>query len=143
MDINGSHQFNAAPQQVWNALMNPEVLKSCIPGAQTVEVTTTSVTVTATINTPLPIPGLSGKAVTGGANIVEQSAPSHAVLAVDRSGSYGSIKGQVAIDLAPAGAGTTLTYNGHFDTGGMLGMVPGGVVKGGLDSFFKSLESKV
>lgn len=144
MDINGTHQFaNATPQQVWNALMNPEVLKSCIQGAQQVEVTPNAVTVTATL--PSAIPMLGGKAITGGANIVEQTPPTHAVLAVDRSGSFGSIKGQMTLDFVAAAAGTTLNYNGHFDTGGMLGMVPGagGLAKNALDGFFKNLESKI
>lgn len=144
MDINGSHQFaNATPQQVWNALMNPDVLKASIQGAQQVEVTPNAVTVTATL--PGAIPMLGGKSITGGANITEQTPPTHAVLSVDRSGSFGSIKGQMTIDLVAAGAGTTLNYNGHFDTGGMIGMVPGvgGMAKSALDGFFKNVESKI
>lgn len=143
MDINGTHQFaSATPQQVWNALMNPEVLKSCIPGAEAVEVTTNSLTATIRVNLPF----VNG-AFTGTANIIEQTPPSHAVLTLDRSGSFGSVKGQVTVDLAPANAGTTLTYSAHADTGGKVGMIPNmalePAVKSGLGTFFKNLESKI
>ena len=32
MDITGSYTFNAPPDRVWNLLMDPAVIASCIPG---------------------------------------------------------------------------------------------------------------
>ena|SRR6185437_4929000 len=142
MDFSGSQKFNAPPQQVWNALMNPTVLKECIPGAQDVSISGNQINII--VNVALPL--LSG-AFNLGATIEQQTPPTHAVLAVDRSGSYGSLKGNVTIDLAPDGAGTNLTYNAHLDLGGKIGMADNMIGKGaaqsGLNTFFKNLETKV
>jgi uncharacterized protein len=142
MDFSGSQKFNAPPQQVWNALMNPTVLKECIPGAQDVSISGNQINIIVNVSLPL----LSG-AFNLGATIEQQTPPTHAVLAVDRSGSYGSLKGNVTIDLAPEGAGTNLTYNAHLDLGGKIGMADNMIGKGaaqsGLNTFFKNLETKV
>jgi carbon monoxide dehydrogenase subunit G len=34
MDISGSYTFNAPPQRVWDLLMDPAVIASCIPGCE-------------------------------------------------------------------------------------------------------------
>ena len=33
MDISGSYTFNAPPDRVWDVLMTPDAIASCIPGA--------------------------------------------------------------------------------------------------------------
>ncbi len=143
MDFQGSHKYAAPPQQVWNALMNPAVLKECIPGAQEVKIVGNSA-IEATIHISAPI--INGT-FTGTAQIVSQNPPSQIVLGIDRSGSYGSIKGQATIDLAADGAGTNLTYTAHVDLSGKVSMgdnmIGQQLAKGGLGQFFKNLESKV
>jgi carbon monoxide dehydrogenase subunit G len=142
MDLSGSQKFNAPPQKVWDTLMNPAVLKECIPGAEDVSVNGNQLNFTVHVSLPL----LSGS-FSLGATIESQTPPTHAVLGVDRSGSYGSMKGQVTIDLAPDGAGTNLTYNAHLDLSGKIGMADNMLgqqaVKAGLGQFFKNLETKV
>jgi uncharacterized protein len=142
MDLSGSQKFAAPPQQVWNALMNPAVLKDCIPGATNVTIANNVITIDASVNVPF----ISG-AFQLAANIVEQTPPSHAKLAVDRTGSFGAIKGDVTIDLAADGAGTNLSYSAHLDLSGKVGMAdnPLGkpIVNSALGTFFKNLESKV
>ena len=39
MDMQGSRQLAITQQQAWDALNNPEVLKTCIPGCDRVEAT--------------------------------------------------------------------------------------------------------
>jgi len=34
MDIAGTYTFNAPPDRVWNILMDPQVISSCIPGCE-------------------------------------------------------------------------------------------------------------
>ena len=143
MDLNGSQKFNAPPQKVWDTLMNPAVLKECIPGADSVAINGNQVQLAVNV----PIPGVGG-AISITAVIAEQTPPSHAKLTVDRSGSIGTIKGEIDIDLAADGAGTNLTYKAHFDLGGAAGMFgnnPLGhqAVKSGLNKFFSNLETKV
>ena len=140
MDLQGTQQFTAPPQQVWNALMNPDVLKASIPNAQEVKIAGSAIEAMLRIN----LPGFD-HTVSLAAQATEQTPPSHLVLALDRSGKLGDIKGTITIDLAPSGAGTTLTYNAHFDLGGMINMIPGKemAAKQGLNTFFSNLSQKV
>jgi carbon monoxide dehydrogenase subunit G len=142
MDLSGSQKFNAPPQQVWNALMNPAVLQASIPGAKTVTVNGNQINIVVNVNVPF----LSGE-FNLDCTITQQTPPNHAVLAIDRTGSYGSIKGTITMDLAADGPGTNLTYNAHLDLGGKIGMADNMLVKPAvqhqLNNFFKNVESKV
>lgn len=142
MDLSGSQKFNAPPQQVWNALMNPTVLQASIPGAKSVTVNGNQINIVVNVNVPF----LSGE-FNLDSTITQQTPPNHAVLAIDRNGSYGSIKGTITIDLAADGPGTNLTYNAHLDLGGKIGMADNMLVKPAvqhqLNNFFKNVESKV
>lgn len=142
MDFSGSHKFAASPQQVWDALTNPAVLKDAIPGAQSVSINGNTIDATVHVNVPM----LSGD-FNGQIQIVSTTPPSQLVLGIDRSGGRGSIKGQATINLAPDGAGTNLSYDAHFDLGGVFGMannpIGQGAAKSGLDTFFKNLEGKL
>src|SRR5713101_6764741 len=57
MKFNGSNKFNANSWQVFNAILNPAVLQSCIPGCNSVEYLDPT-RLRANITTPLP--GLKG-----------------------------------------------------------------------------------
>src|SRR2546421_276810 len=57
MKLNGSHKFKANSWQVFNAILNPDVLQSCIPGCRSVEYMDPT-SLKASISTPLP--GLKG-----------------------------------------------------------------------------------
>ena len=37
MKIQGEHRFSASRQEVWNALLDPEVLSRTVPGSQGLE----------------------------------------------------------------------------------------------------------
>ena len=37
MDITGSYTFNAPPERVWDLLMDPGAIASCIPGCNKLE----------------------------------------------------------------------------------------------------------
>ena len=37
MEISGSYTFNAPPDRVWDLLMDPAVISSCIPGCDKFE----------------------------------------------------------------------------------------------------------
>ncbi len=142
MDFRGSHKFAAPPQQVWDALNNPTVLKDAIPGAEEVTVNGNTINIRININTPI----LSGEFALP-VQIVSQTPPSQVVINIDRAGSYGTIKAQATIDLAADGSGTNLSYSAHADLSGKVGMANNMIgeqaAKAGLNQFFKNLDSKI
>jgi carbon monoxide dehydrogenase subunit G len=142
MDLSGSQKFNVPPQQVWNALLNPDMLKQSIPGAQSVTITGNKIDIL--INVSLPM--FSGE-VTLSPIIEQQTPPSHAVLAIDYASNVSTLKGNVTIDLQPDGSGTNLTYEAHVKLGGAIGIADNPIgkaaVQASLNHFFKNLESKI
>ncbi|GAC1373641.1 MAG: hypothetical protein NVS2B12_39650 [Ktedonobacteraceae bacterium] len=146
MDINGNQKINAPQQQVFQALLNPEVLKNSVPGCDGAEFEDTPQGRQLKLVISPNIPGLKGpyRIYLQARDIV---APSHLVLVAEPTSSIGSVKATCSIDLAAEGAATNLTYAAHADLDGKIAATPEFVVKpavkGALDHFFKNFEKQV
>ncbi|HEX3639937.1 MAG TPA: SRPBCC domain-containing protein [Ktedonobacteraceae bacterium] len=140
MKLNGTHKFKASSTQVFNAILDPEILKSSIPGCNAVAYTPPD-KITVEVTTPLP--GLRGPfEVT--INIINQSSPNFLELQVQRKGRGGSVNAISKISLADQADGALLTYDGTAELEGLIAVAdnPIGqpIVKNSLNSFFKNLE---
>jgi len=145
MNITGSQKVKASQQQVFQALLDPEVLKNSIPGCQSAEPVDfpdgRQLKVTISPN----LPGLKGPydvfLRTG-----EVISPSRIVLITEPSNFLGSIKATCTVDLAEDTEGTTLSYNAHAEMEGKIASTPEMIVKGAvkmaLDQFFKNFEKQ-
>lgn len=146
MEITGSQKIKASRQQVFNALLNPEVLKNSIPGCDSAEfvdfATGRQLKLTVTPN----IPGLSGP-YTIFLQTGEVIPPSRVVLIAEPNSSLGSVKAVCTTDLIEGGDGTTLNYNAQATMDGKIAATPEFVLKGAvklaLDQFFKNFEKQV
>lgn len=144
MDLNGTYHFaSASPQAVWSALHNSAALQSAIPGAEKVEWQGDSA-IAARVKVGLgPINGTFGVQ----AQVVEQNAPNHLKLAINRQGANTSIQGNMTVDLAAQGAGTLLTYQFAATLGGPIAMADNPVTKPLVqrtaDQFFSNLEKQI
>ncbi|TMC18886.1 MAG: hypothetical protein E6J34_16065 [Chloroflexi bacterium] len=145
MDFSGSKKIKADRTRVFQALLNPEVIKNSIPGCETAEYvdfpTGRQLKLTISVNIALLKGSHSIFLQTG-----EVVPPSHVVLITEPSSSHGSVKARCAIDLAEDAGGTLLTYNMHADRDGALAAIPEFVIKGALqpalDQFFKNFEQQ-
>jgi carbon monoxide dehydrogenase subunit G len=139
VDINGTHRFAAGRQAVWDALHNSAVLQKSIPGAQEVAWQGTSA-ISARIH--IGIGPINGD-YEGQVQVVENSAPSHLKLAINRT----SLQAEANIDLADDGAGTMLTYQANAKMSGVLAMADNVIGKQAaqlaLGQFFKSFEQNI
>ncbi len=140
MKLNGTYTFKASSAQVFDAILNPEVLKSAIPGCNGVEYTSPDQMV---VEVTTPLPGLKGPFRVN-VDIVDKQAPSTLGLQVRLKGKGSSLSADSKITLADEGDGTLLTYDAKADLEGMIAVAdnPIGqpVVKKSLNSFFKNLE---
>ena len=143
MDITGSYTFNAAPDRVWDLLMNPALLSSCIPGCEGFEPEGEDrYKVTLTV-------GLA--AITGtynGTVVLTDLIPNTSYgLVVEGQGRPGFVKGTSAIALRAEGATTIVDVSASVQTGGPIARVGqrliGAVAKMMLDRFFECLKSKL
>ncbi len=145
MDITGSQKIKAAQQQVFQALLNPEVLKNSIPGCEEAAVSDAgSQEIRLVLTTG--IPGFKGP-YTIFLQISEVEPPNHVVLTTEPNSSVGSVKARCVVNLATEGEYTQLSYEAHADIHGKIAATPEFILKSGvksaLDGFFKHFEKQV
>ncbi len=146
MDIKGNQKVKALRQLVFQALLNPEVLKNSVPGCEGAEFvdfpTGRQLKMTISPN----IPGLKGP-FTVFLQTGEVIPPSRVVLIAEPTSNMGSVKAACTIDLAEEADGTMLNYNAQAAMEGKIAATPDFVVKRAvkmaLDQFFKNFEKQV
>lgn len=146
MDISGNQKVKAPRPQVFNALLNPEVLKNCIPGCEGAEFVDSPSGRQLKLVVSPNIPGLKGPY-----NVFVQTrevvAPSHVVLIAEPTSSIGSVRATCTINLADDAEGTLLNYSGHAEMEGKIAATPDIIINGGmkmaLGQFFKNFEKQV
>ena len=143
MKLNGSHKFKASSTQVYNAILNPAVLKACIPGCQSVEYLDPN-SIQASITTPLP--GLKGP-FNIVIHIAERQAPNNLMLQVQQEGTGGTINALSNINILDEAEGSMLKYDTNADLKGPVSIANNPIgesfTKGSLGSFFKSLDKAI
>ncbi len=146
MDVSGNQKVKAPRPQVFNALLNPEVLKNCIPGCEGAEFVDLPTGRQLKLVVSPNIPGLKGpyRVFLQAAEVV---APSHVVLIAKPKSSIGSIEATCTIDLMDDVEGTLLNYSGHAEIEGKIAATPdivmNGAMKMALGQFFKNFEKQV
>ena len=143
MKLNGTHKFTVPSTQVFNAILNADILKESIPGAESVTyISPTKIHV----RISLPFPGLHGP-FTAYIHITNQQAPNFVEFNVPHKGKGGSVDGTCQISLADEADGSLLTYNANAELEGLIAVannpIGQGIVKSKLGEFFKNLDKNV
>ena len=142
MHMSGEREIAADRETVWAALMEPEVLKECVPGAQ--EVTGNpqdgyEATVTQKVG---PVKATFKGMVT----FSEMNQPESLRLEGDgKGGAAGFAKGAADVRLEEIEGGTKLSYDVEAKVGGKLAQLGSRIVDGFAkkmaDQFFSNLEA--
>ena len=145
MDLTGSYTIPAKQSAVWAALNDPNILKECIPGCETLSMlseTEFAATVVAKIG-PL-------KARFTGRVELSEIDPnnSYRIQGEGSGGVAGFAKGGARVHLRGGGGDSTvLTYELDAQIGGKMAQLGSrlvtGVVKGMAEKFFTTLVSKI
>ena len=143
MDISGSYTFNAPRQRVWDLLMDPGVIASCIPGCDRFDpdgedryrarLTVALAAVTGTYD---------------GLVVLSDKVPLTSYrLTGEGQGRAGFVKGSSSITLRDDGDNAVVDVTATVQTGGTIARVGqrviGGVSKMMLDRFFGCLQAKI
>jgi uncharacterized protein len=127
MEMTGEFRIPAPRQRVWEGLNDPEVLKQCIPGCQTLEKVSDTEFNGKVVASVGPVRATFGGKVT----LSDLDAPQSYTISGEGSGGVaGFAKGGAKVNLAEDGAATVLTYAVHAQVGGKLAQVGSRLIDG-------------
>ena len=140
MKLEGSYEVPAPRKKVWDAFLDPKVLKQAIPGCEKLEAIGPD-EYKATMK--VGVGGVKGT-FEGKVRLGEKNPPDSYKLAVEGSGGPGFIRGETLITLTDSGSGTTVSYTAELQVGGLIASVGqrmlGGVSKMMADKFFNRMS---
>lgn len=144
MEMTGEQLIPAAQAEVWRGLNDPDMLKSCISGCESIERlsdTEYTVVTTATI-------GPVKAKFRGKLQLAELNPPNSYTLYFDgQGGAAGFGKGSAQVSLATEGSGTRLSYAVKAQVGGKLAQIGSrlidGVAKKLADDFFAAFNQNI
>ncbi len=120
MELSGEYQIPASRQAVWDALNDPEILKQCIPGCDSLEKTSDTsfeATVTAKVG---PVKAKFQGAVT----LSDIDPPNgYTISGEGKGGAAGFAKGGAKVALEEKDGGTLLRYTVDAMVGGKLAQI--------------------
>ncbi len=140
MKLEGSYEVPAPRKKVWDAFLDPKVLKQAIPGCEKLEAIGPD-EYKATMK--VGVGGVRGT-FEGKVRLSEKNPPDSYKLAVEGSGGPGFIRGETVITLTDSGSGTKVSYTADLQVGGLIASVGqrmlGGVSKMMADKFFTRMS---
>ena len=144
MEMSGEQLIPASQADTWKALNDPEVLKACIPGCETIE--RTSETEYA-IGMTARIGPVSAK-FKGRLAISDLDPPhSYSIAFEGQGGAAGFSKGGAKVQLFPEGQRTKLVYQAKANVGGKLAQIGSRLVDAAAgkiaNDFFNAFNAKV
>lgn len=144
MEMSGEQLVPASQQKVWDALNDPEMLKACVPGCESIEPTGENAYQVLMVARVGPVSAkFKGKLTLSDVHPPQ----SYSIAFEGQGGAAGFAKGGAKVHLAPEGAGTKLSYDVKASVGGKLAQIGSRLVdaaaKKVADDFFRNFNEKV
>jgi carbon monoxide dehydrogenase subunit G len=134
MEMKGEQRIAAPRTKVWEALNDPEVLRQCIPGCQSLEKDGDRMKAVVEIKI-----GPIGARFNGAVTISDANPPeSYTISGEGQGGTVGNAKGGAKVRLAEVDGGTLLSYEVDAQVGGRLAQLGGPII----DATAKQLAGK-
>ena len=125
MDMTGEERIAASRAAVWAALNDPDVLKQCIPGCESLEKLSPT-DMTARVKLQI---GPVRATFQGKVTLSDLDPPNgYRISGEGQGGVAGYAKGGAVVRLTDDGAGTLLSYEAKADVGGKLAQLGGRLI---------------
>src|SRR5216684_1884592 len=142
MKIDGTHEINASRECVYALITDPEVLRRCIPGCESLEKTGEN-TYAAIMKAGV---GVVKGTFKGNVKLEEMRPPEHYRIVVDGKGGPGFVKGTGDFDLEEKDGATLIRYSGEMQVGGTIAGIGQRMIQGAArmmaSQFFNALEAE-
>ena len=144
MQMTDSRVIAASPEEVWSAILNPDVLKACVPGCQEMSGNADDGFEATVVQKVGPV-----KATFKGAVTVSNIVPGEALTLTGegKGGAAGFAKGGADVKLVAVEDGTELHYDVEAKVGGKLAQLGSRIIDGFAkkmaDQFFTNFQNAV
>jgi carbon monoxide dehydrogenase subunit G len=140
MDISGSYTLNAPREQVWDALLDPDLLKRAIPGCESLEPTGDN---QYAMRLNVDVAGVKG-AYQGTMRILDAQKPESYRVVVDGAGARGILHSDGVLRLQANDAGATdIHYSGQAQLGGAVASIGAQVARGAASMLLKRYFARI
>lgn len=142
MQMSDTRQIDATPAEVYAALLDPEMLKACVPGAQEVTGSPEEGYEATVVQKVGPV-----KATFKGAVTISDMVPNEklTISGEGKGGAAGFAKGGAKVTMAEKDGGTELAYDVEAKVGGKLAQLGSRIIDGFAkkmaDQFFTNLQT--
>jgi carbon monoxide dehydrogenase subunit G len=140
MKLEGTHDIRAPRQKVWEAFLDPAVLRQAIPGCERLEAMGDD-EYKATLK--IGVAAVKGT-FEGKVKLSDKMPPDSYRLGVEGTGAPGFVRGGTVITLSEIEGGTRVSYAADVQVGGLIAGVGqrmlGGVSKMMADKFFGKMS---
>jgi len=143
MDLTATYRFEAAPDKVWDLLMDTEAIAGCLPGCRGLRPSGTD-----KYDLEL-VAGVAAVSGTFNATIAieKKQPPISYAMRVDANGRPGFVRGQALVTLVAENNGTNVNVAASADVGGTVARVGqrllDGVARMTMERFFGCLAQRV
>jgi carbon monoxide dehydrogenase subunit G len=142
MELVGEHTFAAPRERVWGFLLDPEVLRQCLPGCERLTAIGPD-EYEATMK--IGVAAIRGT-YEGRVKISDKQEPERYRMLVEGKGSAGQVSGEGELELVAEGEATRVRYRGTATVRGTLARVGARVMQPAakmiVGQFFNCLESR-
>jgi carbon monoxide dehydrogenase subunit G len=144
MEMKGDQLIPAPQQKVWEALNDPEALKACIPGCETIDRSADNEYMVTMVSRVGPV---SAK-FKGKLTLSDVRPPdSYALSFEGQGGAAGFAKGGASVRLSAEGGSTRLSYDVKANVGGKLAQIGSRLIdaaaKKVADDFFRNFNERL
>ena len=145
MEMSSTRVVRAPPETVWRALNDPDVLKACIPGCESLTCESDSEWRAVVASKVGPV----SARFTGRIALVDVVPPTRYTLKFEgQGGAAGFANGEAKVSLAPANEGeTALSYTARAQVGGKLAQIGSRLIDGAAakmaEDFFARFAQRV
>jgi carbon monoxide dehydrogenase subunit G len=142
MELTGEHTFHAPRERVWQFLLDPEVLRHCLPGCERLDqIGPDEYAATMKIGIAMIRGTFTGKV-----KIADKVEPSSYTMQIEGSGPQGQVSGTGRLELHDEGENTRVAYHGEAQVRGTIARVGARMIQPAartiVGQFFGCLEKK-
>lgn len=142
MELVGEHTFDVPREKVWSFMLDPEVLKACLPGCEKLEEVGEDEYVAVM---KIGISFIKGT-FTGRVKITDKNEPESYTMHIEGSGPQGQVSGVGQLELVDQGGSTVVRYKGDANVRGSLARVGARMIQPAaktiVGQFFEKMEKQ-